>query len=106
MKRDYKVARFIELECGDCIVRVEAWRPDSVEDGWVYVELISNQRAIYSRSLKGRLKEAWGALRGHGGFGFELFTREDIQAMVQAIQEMSREAFPTLITDAEVKRGR
>jgi len=107
--KDFQIIRYIDLMCGDCVIRVETWRPTGENtawgtDGWIYVDFMSNGQAIWSRSFKGRIKTAWGILKGHGIFGFEMFSRDEVQAVIDALEGSQKEAFPALITGTKISK--
>lgn len=100
----YKMTKYIEQACGDCIIRVEAWRPHEGDDGFADVQIISNATASYHMHFKSRIKNAWKVLRGsYDWSGFEVLTKDEGLALVAALQEATKEAFPTIISDTIVK---
>lgn len=101
----YKMISYVEQTCGDCIIRIEAWRPWKGDFGFVDVQVISNSSTAWHLMWRNRLKNAWRVLRGRYDWsGFEVFTRDEAEAITVAIQNASKEAFPKVISTTTIKR--
>ena len=101
----YRMVKHIEQTCSDCILRIEAWKPYQGEEGFVDVQIISNNTSRYHMLFGTRIKNAWKVLRGHYDWsGFEVFEQAEAEALVSALQIASREAFPNIISETVVKR--
>lgn len=95
MKNDYKVVRYIEKMCSDCILRITAYKSDEYGDGFVDIQVISNNQSRWHMEIKTRLKNAWSVLRGNYDWsGFELMDKTEAEEFKDAVTEVIAIAYP------------
>ena len=98
MPSDYR--RLIPTECLECVIDVIGWRddtdPDWPEGGWVNVGLLSVHVALSERSWGGRIRRAWGILRGDSQGCLEFYSRETMEAFIEAMNQALEVSFPRL----------
>lgn len=101
----YKMVKYVEQACGDCLIRIEAWRPFKGDHGFMDVQIISNSASAYHMHLRTRIRNAWKALRGsYDWSGFEVYDSDEADALLTALALASGEAFPTIISETVVKK--
>lgn len=62
LQRVFDNGSLVESECGECFLRVTAWRGD-VNNAEVHVDIVSNHNTLHRVKLRNRIKRAWQILR-------------------------------------------
>jgi len=69
---------FVPTTCMECVIQVVAFKDDDPRMNSIHISLLSSSYHMYNRTLKGRLLNAWRALKANPSPDIDLMTNEDI----------------------------
>lgn len=88
------IRRILVTSCPECFTEISGWKKETEDDSaFLTISVISVHDALWHKSLKGRLKTAWIALKGDPAADISFDTQNEVDAFCAHLQEVSRETF-------------
>jgi len=79
---------FVPTTCMECVIQVVAFKDVDPRANSIHISTLSSSYHMYNRTLKGRIRNAWCALKASPMPDIDLMTNEDIAEFRNVMSEI------------------
>lgn len=79
---------FAPTTCLECVIQVVAFKDEDPRMNSIHISALSSSYHMYNRTWKGRLRNAWFALKANPNPDIDLMTNEDIAEFRNVMSEI------------------